>query len=69
MEDMQRQLVVMVDELKRVKGEMVSQEMYPSSVSDYRVQVFKGSDQIFVWVFFFFFVINQGPQAHTLKAF
>lgn len=42
MEDMQTQLYVMANELKQVKGENVSQEMDPSSASDYRVQFFYG---------------------------
>lgn len=40
--------MVMADELKQVEGEIVSQEMDPSSPSDYRVQFFKDNN-LFFW--------------------
>lgn len=60
---MQKQLVMMVDELKQVEGDMVSQKMDPSSASEYRVQYSGIAPRFRV---FSFFVLREGPRAHTL---
>lgn len=40
---MQKQLGIMADEIKQVEGMVVSQQMNPSSVIDYKVQLLEAS--------------------------
>lgn len=59
MEHIQRQLDIMVGELKQVEGEIVNQEMNPSSVGDYMVQFFEGS----TFILFCLFYIKTGASS------
>lgn len=63
MDEMQKQLGNMVDELKEGKRQMISQQLDPSSTTNYKIQFLKST---YILVFYFCFLLKQGPRAMNL---
>lgn len=51
MEEIQKQLGNLVDELKQVEGEMVRQQIDPSSAINYKLRFFEDKDEFLVFSF------------------